>query len=105
LTDSLEPVKAMVVEIKLAWSGGRIGTEARLVLGRDGRVRLVEIEPGALAQVTSLLGDVVLSADGQPVTPADGMAYLEAVSSSLQGSRLWATEPFEMNEADALRTV
>jgi len=109
LTDGDSVPKALVVEIQRAWAGGRTGTEVRLVLGRDGRVRTVEVEPGALTRIGELLGNAeypMYAAGLVPVTPDDGKPYLEAVSNHLSyGTRLWATDPFEMDEAEALLPV
>jgi hypothetical protein len=106
LTEGAAAARPLVVEIQRAWAGGRQGVEVRLVLGANGAVRIVEVEPGALERVGEHLGSdeyPVYATDGKPVTPADGKAYLEAVSNRLSyGSRLWATEPFEMDEAAAL---
>jgi len=101
--------KTVVVEIQRAWSDGRLGVEVRLVLGRDGRVRIVEVEPRALERLGDLLGSEqypMYDGDLRPVTPADGRAYLEAVFNNLSyRSRVWATEPFEMDEGSALSGV
>ena len=95
-----------VVEVHRAWADGRVGVEVRLVLGKDGHVQIIEVEPQALERLGSLLGNAeypMYAAGGVEVTPADGRAYLEAVSNRLSyGSRLWATEPFEMDEAAAI---
>ena len=108
-TNDASGATALVVEIQRAWAGGRIGTEVRLVLARDGHVRVVEVEPDALKRVGELLGDAqypMYDANMTPVTPADGKRYLDAVQAHLSyGSRLWATEPFEMDEAAALLPV
>ena len=109
MTDEVAQGKARVVEIQRMWEGGRLGVEVRLVLGREGPVHIVEVESGALVRVGEHLGTSeypVYAADGRPVTPLDGEDYLDAVYAHLSyGSRLWATAPFEMDEAAALSGV
>jgi hypothetical protein len=109
LTEHTSGGKTLVVEIQRAWSDGHLGVEVRLVLGRDGRVRTVEVEPRALERLHDLLNEpqyVKDGADFREVTPADGRAYLDAIFSNLSyRSRVWATEPFEMDEAAALTGV
>jgi len=109
LTDQAADGRALVVEIQRAWSDGRLAVEVRLVLGRDGRVRTVEVEPQALERLHALLSEpqyIVDGGDPREVTPADGRVYLDAVSNNLSyRSRVWATEPFEMDETVALSGI
>jgi hypothetical protein len=97
---SADSTRTTVVELKLV-DGNRIDTKARFVLLPNGAVTLVPLT-FSVKDVWEVVGKQLLGPDGL-VDPSHGSAYLQALRRTFQGSYFWATEPFEMDLAAALR--
>jgi hypothetical protein len=92
-----------VVELRDVTAEGEQRILARFVEMQDGVIRRVDVTPSAAGSVDYLIGNGVF-AGNRVVGLSAGYAFLEALSKRFTGSRLWATDILEMDEADAFRT-
>ena len=92
-----------VVEIRDVTADGEQRILARFVEMLNGEIRRVDVTPSAAESVDYLIGGGVFAGD-RIVDLSAGHAFLEALSKRFTGSRLWATDILEMNEADAFQT-
>jgi hypothetical protein len=90
-----------VVEIRTLTDEVVVEPIARFVLMPAGEARLVELRPHAQSLVERLLHRGVPGADGTWLFPQDGLAFMQRLPYLLGGSRMWATDVFEMDAAEA----
>lgn len=90
-----------VVELRRRDGDGSVEVLARISAPDPNGPAVIEpTENASQAMVEGLLSMAgVVSREGATVSPADGAAYIRALTSSLRGSRLWAEEVAEGSEA------
>ncbi|MEO8258894.1 MAG: hypothetical protein ABI868_16225 [Acidobacteriota bacterium] len=91
-----------VVEIRTLTDEAVEEPVARFVLLPDGSARLVELRPDGQDMVEELLRGGVPGTDGKVLFPQNGMAYMQRLPYLLHATYLWATEVYEMDDAEAL---
>ena len=74
---------------------------ARYVLTPAGEARFIELRSHAQSLVEMLLHRGVPGPDGTWLFPQDGLAFMQRLPYLLDGSRMWATDVFEMDAAEA----
>ena len=93
--------RVKVVELQKLTTQGTVEPVARLVLVPDEGVRIVELSPNTMFLVEKLFEHGIPGPDG-PLFPQDGLAFMQRLPYVLHATYLWATEVFEMDDAEAL---
>lgn len=97
----MDPV-VNTVELRGRSSSGAEERYARFVLLPNRNVVVVGLRPGGKDLAEELTRHGVPGPVDGMLTPADGLAFLNALREAFRGSRLWATPVMQMTASEAL---
>ena len=91
-----------VVELKRRKPSTEIVTIARFVLTETGSVELVGLTPNGKVVAEDLIKHGIPGPGDRMIKITDGLDFLVYLHEAFRGSRLWATQIFEMESDKAL---